>query len=201
MRGISLFSGIGLAETYLKESGIEIILANEIDKQRAKLYELLYPKTTMLCGDITNRKLKNELILKSKNIDILIATPPCQGMSIAGNMSALDPRNQLISYAVKVIKIIKTKFVMLENVPRQLKTKIQINGKTILIPDYIEKELGRFYNLNKEKIIRSMDHGVPQMRSRNIFLMSRGCLPLICPSTFILTEKRTILPSFKTFLP
>lgn len=51
-----------------------------------KFYSHLYPKTEVVCGDITTEKIKDELVDKSKkyNIDLIIATPPCQGMSTIG---------------------------------------------------------------------------------------------------------------------
>ena len=53
-----------------------------------------------------------------------MATPPCQGMSVAGKNLLDDPRNHLITYAIDVIKKTKPKYVFLKNVPRQLKTFI-----------------------------------------------------------------------------
>ena len=70
-------------------------------------------------------------------IDFVIATPPCQGMSLAGKMDPSDKRNQLIYYAIEIIKKIKPKYVLLENVPQALKTKINIDGKKVLILEYI----------------------------------------------------------------
>ncbi len=74
-------------------------------------------------------------------MNFIIATPPCQGMSVAGNRDPEDPRNQLISYAIDIIKRVSPDFVMLENVPRQLSTKIRIGGEIIKIPEYIKKNL------------------------------------------------------------
>ena len=37
IKGLSMFSNVGIAETYLKEIGIDIIIANELDSNRANL--------------------------------------------------------------------------------------------------------------------------------------------------------------------
>ena len=108
-----------------------------------------------------------------KKVDFIIATPPCQGMSKLGSMSPNDVRNQLVYYAVDVIKKVKPKFILLENVPQALITKIDVDGKTMLIPDYLRQELGEFYNINEDQRVKAMDHGVPQMRPRCIFLFAR----------------------------
>ena len=95
-------------------------------------------------------------------------------MSIAGNMNKLDPRNQLITYAIEVIKKIKPKYIMLENVPLQLTTKIEHKGKIVLIPDFIQYELKDMYSFNNDFLVKTMDYGIPQMRKRNIFLLVRN---------------------------
>ncbi len=175
LKGISLFSNVGIAEAYLKELGIDIILANEIDPERAKFYSEVYPSTEMVCGDITDEAVRNYLVDKSLQncVEFLIATPPCQGMSEAGLRKEFDVRNQLIYYAIDVIKRIKPKFVLLENVPQQLTTKIEINGRVMLIPEYIKLELEGEYKFNSHTIIKAKDYGVPQLRERNIFLLVR----------------------------
>ena len=172
---LSLFSSGGLAEAYLKNLNVEIIAANEIKEERAKFYSYLYPNTKMIVGDITNHKISKEIInySKSKNVNCIIATPPCQGMSIAGNLNPLDKRNRLITYAIEIIKKIRPKFIMLENVPLQLTTKIKYKGKIIFIPEFIKAELNTMYNFNDEDLIKTMDYGIPQMRKRNIFLLVR----------------------------
>ena len=175
LKGLSLFSNVGIAETYLKETGIDILIANEIDETRAKFYKHLYPECDVINGDITKKDIQELIIKKSKEIgiDFIIATPPCQGMSLAGKMDPSDKRNQLIYYAIEIIKKIKPKYVLLENVPQALKTKINIDGKEVLIPEYIHSELEGYYNFAKQSIVSAMNYDVPQMRKRNIFLISR----------------------------
>ena len=175
LKGLSLFSNVGIAETYLKEAGIDILIANEIDETRAKFYKHLYPECDVINGDITKKDIQELIIKKSKElgIDFIIATPPCQGMSLAGKMDPSDKRNQLIYYAIEIIKKIKPKYVLLENVPQALKTKINIDGKEVLIPEYIHSELEGYYNFARQSIVSAMNYDVPQMRKRNIFLISR----------------------------
>lgn len=175
LKGLSLFANVGIAEAYLKSIGIDICIANEIDETRARFYQDVYPDTHMICGDVTNNETRNIIINESMNkkVDFIIATPPCQGMSEAGLRKEFDVRNQLVFYAVDVIKRIKPKFALIENVPQQLNTKIILNGEIMLIPNYIKKELGEMYAFNEETLIKAKDHGVPQLRERNIFLLVR----------------------------
>ena len=181
LNGLSLFSNVGIAEAYLKDVGIDIVLANEIDEKRAKFYQEVYSDAHMICGDITDQTTRGEIIKEAiqKNVEFIIATPPCQGMSEAGLRLEFDPRNQLIFYAVDVTKKVKPKFVLLENVPKQLTTKIKYNGKVILIPEYIKRELGTDYTFNKETLVMAKDYGIPQLRERNIFLLVKKDLEYI----------------------
>lgn len=173
IKGLSLFANVGIAEAMFKEIGVEILLANEIDERRARFYSEVYPDTEMICGDITDDFVRDHIVNKAieMGVNFIIATPPCQGMSVAGNRDPEDPRNQLISYAIDVIKRVSPDFVMLENVPRQLTTKIRIDGETIKIPDYIKKELEEDYLFNSQTLAKTKDFGVPQLRERNINLL------------------------------
>ena len=175
INGVSLFANVGLAESYLKELGIDIVLANELVKERANFYKHLYPDTEVICGDITNDAVRNHVIDKAieKDCQFLIATPPCQGMSKHGKQDPNDERNFLIYYAIDAIKRIKPSYVLLENVPKQLTTKISVNGEDILIPVYIKNELCAEYVIYEKNLFNSAYYGVPQSRERCIMRMVR----------------------------
>ena len=175
IKGLSLFANVGIAETYLKEVGVDIVVANELLKERAEFYKHLYPECNMINGDITLDSIQKEIIEKSleKNVEFIIATPPCQGMSLAGHKDPDDVRNFLITYAIKIIKNIMPKYILIENVVQQLTTKVLYNGKKVTIPEVLQKELGQYYNINKDHIMSTEKLGVPQKRVRALFLMTR----------------------------
>lgn len=181
LRGLSLFANVGIAEAYFESLGVDIKIANEIDHDRARFYQDVYPRTHMVCGDITDDAVRDAIVNESidKKVDFVIATPPCQGMSEAGLRLEFDSRNQLVWYAIDVIKRVMPRFALLENVPKQLTTKIRLGDKIMLIPDYIKCELEPYYNFNKETLVMAKDHGVPQLRERNIFLLVRKDQPFI----------------------
>ena len=178
---LSLFSCAGMAETYLQEVNIKVVLANELIKDRCNFYKHLYPETEMLCGDIKNINLRSELIKKGiqYKVDFIIATPPCQGMSRHGRRDCKDPRNQLIYYAIDVIMKVRPNFVLIENVPKQLSTYINYNNKDILIPDYIKLNLEKYYKINQNTIFNCADYGIPQSRKRSIFCMAKKSLNIL----------------------
>ena len=94
---LSLFANIGVAEALLDERYYAVSVANELIKRRADLYKKIYPKTKMICGDITNHDVYETIIKESKKagVDIILATPPCQGMSTVGQQIEDDERNYL----------------------------------------------------------------------------------------------------------
>ena len=174
IKGTSLFCNVGIAETYLKKYDIDIVVANELLKDRAKFYKFCYPDTDVVTGDITDDEIFNLVVKKSKEcgVEFLLATPPCQGMSVAGKMDEHDPRNSLIIKVVDFIKEVNPKNVIIENVPTMLKTSILINDEKIKIVDYINSELGNDYKISFN-ILNAADYGTPQTRNRTIVLMSK----------------------------
>ena len=175
IKALSLFANVGLAETYLNDVGVNVVVANELLEERAKFYSHLYPNVKMIVGDITKESVFEEVIKTSQNngVEFVIATPPCQGMSCAGKKDPYDPRNFLIYYAIESVKRLKPKFVLFENVPMQQHTQINLNGKYMFIPEYVELELGNEYIFNASRIVNAKDYGVPQSRQRYIYLLVR----------------------------
>lgn len=175
IKAMSLFANVGIAETYLNEIGIDVVVANEIEHQRVRFYNHLYPSTQMIEGDITSKEIQDKLVELAKNekVELIMATPPCQGMSTAGKKDKNDARNLLIKDAAKVIKEVKPKYIFFENVPEQLNTYIEYKNDEILIPDYLKKEFENDYYFNDNFIINAADYGVPQLRERAIILLTR----------------------------
>lgn len=178
LKGISLFSSAGIGETYFKDVGIDILVANELIKQRADLYKAISPKTNVICGDITNDNVFENIITSAPSpLDFLLASPPCQGMSVAGKNRyqesiESDQRNYLITYVVKAIKRLKPTYVLIENVPTLLKIQLNYKGVRRTVLEMLNFEFGNEYDIDS-KVIDSSDYGVPQVRMRAIIKMHK----------------------------
>ncbi len=174
MKALSLFANIGVAEAYLKDVGVEVVLANEIVPRRAKLYKSIYPKSEMICGSILDEKIQNAIAVQAKklNVEIIMATPPCQGVSRAGKRLDEDIRNSLILPVLDFIDNLHPKYVFIENVPQFLEASITVDGKSVLLPEYIKSRVSKKYTVNNY-IINTGDYSVPQTRLRTIFLLTR----------------------------
>ena len=61
MKGLSLFASAGIAEMNLGKY-VDIVLANELLPIRGKVYRFWHPNAEMICGDITDDTIKNDII-------------------------------------------------------------------------------------------------------------------------------------------
>lgn len=184
---ISLFSSSGIGDLGLHANSIKTVIACELMPQRAHLFQANNPQTTMFIGDIWNT---GEHIINyyTKNFDeppfLILATPPCQGMSSNGMGTILrnfkkgirpkfDERNQLIIPTIRIIKALKPEWIIFENVPNMNNTLILDESKELInIIDYIKRELGSEY-IGKAEIIDVCNYGVPQHRKRLISIFTR----------------------------
>lgn len=151
LKGISLFASAGIGETYFKDIGIDIVVANELLEKRANLYRAINPETKVVCGDITDENIFRQIIDSCpEKVDFLLASPPCQGMSVAGKNRCQktmesDKRNYLITYVVKAIKLTTPDYILIENVPALLKLKLMYDSKFRTVLEILEYEFGIYY--------------------------------------------------------
>ncbi len=178
MVGASLFSSAGIAETFLEEVGINIVAANELIQERADLYQSLYPKSKMIAGNILDDNVFKTLVKNTPaKLDFLIASPPCQGMSVAGknrNTEQMlnDERNYLIFKIIDFIKLKSPDFVLIENVPTFFKLVLPLQGKHLKVTEILNRLFGEEYYI-ETNVYDAADYGVAQRRIRAIIKLYR----------------------------
>lgn len=215
INALSLFSGGGIAEIYFEEIGIHVAVANELLPERAEFYKYTHPQTTMICGNIANKEIYNDVISISKkeNIKFILATPPCQGMSTLGPKKyTTDDRNSLIKYVINAINDLMPDYVLIENVPKFEKLLYDIDGTTYFkekalspkpyrIVELLESLFFNEYNI-ESKILNAMNYGVPQSRPRMIIKLFKKGLSWPWPKedSHIITLREAIgdLPSLES---
>jgi len=178
MKVLSLFANVGFGEFYLKEHGFDVVVANELLEDRVDFYKALHPETPhVICGDICEKSTRESIVNACKEvgpIDLIIATPPCQGMSIANaQRSSDDIRNKLIVYAMELYEAISPKYMMIENVPAMLNTYINYENEATRIIDFINAKIPNNYKCNS-KVLNGKHFGTAQSRSRSICLISEN---------------------------
>jgi DNA-cytosine methyltransferase len=115
MNVLSLFDGCSGGQVALQKAGIHVdnYYASEIDKYAIKVTQANFPKTLQL-GDVTDLDPHE---VSCWDIDLMMGGSPCQGFSFAGHqLNFDDPRSKLFFNFVGILKIVKPKYVLLENV-------------------------------------------------------------------------------------
>ena len=113
LKVLSLFDGMSCGRLALDRLGIKVdkYYASEIDKYAIKVAQANYPDTIHI-GDVCDIKAEDY-----QDIDLILAGSPCQGFSFAGKQLAFDdPRSALFFEFVRLLKEIKPKYFLLENV-------------------------------------------------------------------------------------
>lgn len=168
LKAMSLFAGGGIGETYLHDIDVETVIANELLPERAKIYSYRFPSTDMVVGDIKIKK--TELIKKAKDnkVKLLIATPPCQGMSQLGQRRYNeDERNYLIFDVMDIIDAIDVDYVFIENVPQFFSMYYPYKGEVHTLEEILDDKYSEKYNI-VAGVYNAADYGVPQRRKRAI---------------------------------
>ena len=134
---ISLFSCAGVGCYGFKQAGFECVATNELSPRRLVIQKYNHKCSRdegYICGDITldstKQQIFDEITWWKENryvteIDVVIATPPCQGMSIF-NHKKNDrdiERNSLVIESLNIVKRIQPKFFVFENVPAFMEQK------------------------------------------------------------------------------
>lgn len=113
MKVLSLFDGMSCGQLALNRLGIKVdtYYASEIDKYAMQVTQANFPETIQV-GDVCNLD-PNDF----KDVDLMLAGSPCQGFSFAGKQLAFDdPRSALFFEFIRLLKEIKPKYFLLENV-------------------------------------------------------------------------------------
>jgi len=196
---IDIFSGAG-GSTQAAKNFFDIITAVEYDSIFSKTYELNHGNHiyTMDIQQTDNIFWDNQLKkIPDNNLDLLIATPPCQGFSKHSRTKVIestDERNDLIMEIVRISKITKPSFVFMENVTNIINYRIfrkflkqlsnvKKNGEPINT-NYPS------YHIRFENVIAS-DFNVPQNRNRMI-LLAKKIKTIPCKEAFVSLPKDNI---------
>ncbi|MCL5498451.1 DNA cytosine methyltransferase [Escherichia coli] len=166
---IDLFAGGGGLSQGLVQAGFDVVAAVEIDSNAAMTYEQNHPKTKMISHDIrfvSGRSIQQ--LLDGKGLDLLAACPPCQGFSSLTRPSKHeDPRNSLIMEVGRLVKELRPRRVMIENVPGLVSRGNQY------LSSFLEILAQEGYSYSYD-VLQVADYGVPQFRKRFVLLAGLG---------------------------
>ena len=191
---ISLFSSAGVGCYGFKQNGFECIATNELLTKRLKIQaynnKCKY-ETGYIGGDISEPTVKEKLFselkfwkekYKIKEPDVIISTPPCQGMSVANHKKNNEKsRNSLVIESIKVTQEILPKFFIYENVRAFLNTICtDVDGVDKPIKEAIKYNLGGQYNI-LSKIVNFKEYGSHSSRTRTLVIGIRKDIQDVSP--------------------
>ena len=180
---ISLFSSAGVGCFGFKLNDFDCVATNELIERRLNIQKYnnkCSMESGYICGDITMPEIKGKLFNQIRNykkynnikdIDVIIATPPCQGMSVANHKKAENEisRNSLVVEAINIINEVKPKFFIFENVQAFMKTKCFDNGIQKTISESINDNLSSSY-VYIDKILNFKNYGANSSRTRTVVI-------------------------------
>lgn len=169
---LSLFDGISCARVALERVGIEVdrYFASEIDKYAIQVSRKNYPSITQI-GDVKNVLHTGWFSKYTSGIDLLIWGSPCQDLSIAKkNRKWLDgERSWLFWEYVRILKAVKPKYFILENVNSMPKKAKQVITETLGVePIMINASLVSAQS--RKRLFRTNIPWVAQPEDKYIFL-------------------------------
>lgn len=165
---LSLFAGAGGMDLGFEKAGFNVAIANEFDKKICPTYLHNHTHTKLIEGDI--RKI-DMIDLEGQEIVGIIGGPPCQSWSEAGALKGIDDeRGQLFYDYIRILRQVKPKFFVAENVSgilaarhkeaiEEIKEKFKRSGYTLFM-----------------KMLNAEDYECPQDRDRVFFIGFRSDL-------------------------
>ncbi|MBC97292.1 MAG: DNA (cytosine-5-)-methyltransferase [Halobacteriovoraceae bacterium] len=165
---IDVFAGAGGLSCGMEQAGMNCILGVDHDKHAMDTFALNHKNAETYCGDIrklTKRKLED--LIGDTPVHAVVGGPPCQGFSTVGLGNPKDDRNALFLEFVRLVRLTRPYFVVMENVTGLVAKKNEDTLKSIF-----KKFHSLGYNLNV-KVMSAHNYGVPEKRRRTIIIGTR----------------------------
>jgi DNA (cytosine-5)-methyltransferase 1 len=163
---ISTFAGCGGSSLGYSMAGFRELLAIEWDNNAVETFQLNFD-VPVIKGDIAEVSVEQVLEMTGLQVgalDVFDGSPPCQGFSTAGKREMADSRNQLFREYVRLLRGLRPKVFVMENVSGMVKGKMKIIFAEIL------RELKASGYRVSARLLNAMYFGVPQSRERMIFI-------------------------------
>lgn len=172
MRVIDLFAGCGGLSLGFLQAGYTIDKAVEFDPAIANTYMRNHREVEVFVDDIKN--IDTGGVFSSNEAEVIIGGPPCQGFSMAGARIRQgfidDSRNYLFKHYFNVVKRVKSRIFVMENVKGMQNMQ---GGKIFreilnIFSDPVLNE-GVSYNVF-HRVVKAVEFGIPQKRERLIIV-------------------------------
>jgi len=161
---IDLCCGVGGMSLGFKQAGFRVVGAFDNEARHIRAYKKNFPSVPALTVDlrrVTGDELMDMVGCKSE-VDLVFGGPPCQGFSVGGRRDANDERNQLIYEFARLVRQIKPKYFVLENV-----NGLMLGHATKMLDSFVHRARLAGYRVVEDiRALNAADFGVPQRRKR-----------------------------------
>ena len=180
---VSLFSGAGLSDLGYELAGFRFVVQVELDQKRADIGSQNFPNSQWLTLDVRDNAediARAYQEVESSPLDLLVATPPCQGMSTSNpsrgkrrtpRAEALEEKNRLLLEVIPVARLLKPRIIVIENVRQVLTLEVEHNGERDMTINHLHKGLSEYEVF--PNVVNVADYGVPQVRKRALIVAVR----------------------------
>lgn len=171
--GVDLFAGAGGLSLGFEQAGFDVVAAVEIDPIHCATHEYNFPQSKTICAsvvDLTGEEIRRLGGIEDRDIDVVFGGAPCQGFSMIGKRALDDQRNQLVFHYVRLVRELKPKYCVFENV------KGLTLGKHAQFLIELIEALGHagYRVLRPYQVLNAADFGVPQSRERLFLIAARA---------------------------
>ena len=189
---IDLFCGAGGLSEGLTQAGFDVRVGLDFDPHALATFSTNHPNAQAICADIARVKGSDLIVAAGTDeIDLVTGGPSCQGFSTHGKRIEEDQRNFLFREFVRVVKEVKPKFFLMENVKGLL---VYSKGH---FKNLIEESFSRIGYRVVSATLCAADYGVPQMRHRVVFIGTRLDCELSFPAPMFGADS-LLLPAYRT---
>ena len=174
---VDLFAGAGGLSLSFEQAGFDVAAAVEIDPIHAAIHHYNFPHAATICASVVNlsgEDIRRRAEIGQRDIDVLCGGAPCQGFSLMGRRALDDPRNQLVFHFVRLVRELRPKYFVFENVKG-----LTVGTHKKFLNEVVEEMTMAGYDiLLPWQVLNAADFGVPQDRKRLFLIGARKGLPL-----------------------
>ena len=161
---LDLFCGAGGLSEGFRQVGFSIVAGIDQDPDACATYAHNFPDAVTISGDLTAKPLQKQVVEVASGVDVVVGGPPCQAFSQVRNhdRSLHDPKNRLYREFLHLLKVLRPRAFVMENVPGLAQLRVQ---------ERIAKDLSirGQYSVSLH-LMDACDYGVPQTRKRLFFI-------------------------------
>ena len=170
---IDLFCGAGGMSLGFEQAGFDVLASNDYDPVHCATHKFNFPDSRMFCKSVRDLKgdeLRASSTIGDRDVAVICGGSPCQGYSMIGKRALDDPRNSLVLEFARIVREIKPRYFVFENVPG-----LTVGQHVKFLQEIIDEFTASGYQLLLPyRVLKAMEYGVPQDRRRLFLIGARA---------------------------